>query len=327
LPEQATRFASRAAAIGFAVAFAAPAAVSGPREDALATFDALAQTSQAWLQIQINDGKSSDLRIGAPIAYRFESGRDAHLTVILIDAHGAAVVLYPNMSFAPNGIQAGETKLFPFELEAVPPIGIETLIAIATPRPITVAELGIGTPSGPFLVADPSGAPALAQRIASLVSKMPEDSVALARVEQRILTQGEGPQYLANTIVRYFDERPRAIHRPKLDLHIRFDFDSSDLTDLARRDLDEVGRALREPTLRGEHFELAGHTDDIGDDDYNRDLSLRRARSARQYLIDRFEIEPERLGATGYGESQPLIPGTSEDARKLNRRVGLELIR
>ena len=83
--------------------------------------------------------------------------------------------------------------------------------------------------------------------------------------------------------------------------------------------LDEVVETLLnhpEITL----VEIQGHTDDQGDDEYNLDLSMRRAQSVRTYLVQT-GVSDERLMAQGYGEAQALQPGTSEEARAANRRV------
>ncbi|HJN74323.1 MAG TPA: OmpA family protein [Myxococcota bacterium] len=83
--------------------------------------------------------------------------------------------------------------------------------------------------------------------------------------------------------------------------------------------LDEVVETmLNHPELA--LVEIQGHTDDQGDEEYNLDLSMRRAKSVRSYLVQS-GVEESRLMAQGYGESQPLQPGTSEEARAANRRV------
>lgn len=71
-------------------------------------------------------------------------------------------------------------------------------------------------------------------------------------------------------------------------------------------------------------LEVAGHTDDRGDDDYNLDLSQRRADSVRNYLIDA-GIDGARLNAVGYGETQPIAPNNTSAGRTENRRVGFEI--
>lgn len=73
-------------------------------------------------------------------------------------------------------------------------------------------------------------------------------------------------------------------------------------------------------------IEISGHTDSRGDDDYNLDLSQRRAESVREYLIDK-GISPKRIVAKGYGETDPVAPNEKKDGsdnpagRRRNRRT------
>ncbi len=114
--------------------------------------------------------------------------------------------------------------------------------------------------------------------------------------------------------------------RRKLDLDIRFEFGSDELTAESRKDLDELGRALEHPAMKKRRFELAGHTDDVGSEPYNMSLSKRRANSARNYLLERFAVDPETVRSAGYGEQRPLIEGSSDEARRRNRRVVIGLL-
>ncbi|MEN8719821.1 MAG: OmpA family protein, partial [Oceanococcaceae bacterium] len=70
--------------------------------------------------------------------------------------------------------------------------------------------------------------------------------------------------------------------------------------------------------------EVAGHTDSIGGDAFNQQLSQRRAEAVRQYLIGK-GISAERLTAVGYGESEPKATNDNEEGRELNRRVELRI--
>lgn len=70
--------------------------------------------------------------------------------------------------------------------------------------------------------------------------------------------------------------------------------------------------------------QIEGHTDDVGPDDFNLDLSKRRAQAVRQHLIDQ-GISSERLTAEGYGENRPILPNTSNRNRSINRRVEFRL--
>ncbi|MBN1335167.1 MAG: OmpA family protein, partial [Deltaproteobacteria bacterium] len=73
-------------------------------------------------------------------------------------------------------------------------------------------------------------------------------------------------------------------------------------------------------------LEIQGHTDDQGEDRYNLELSQRRAESVMAYLV-RSGIAPERLVGRGYGETRPLQPGTTEEARAMNRRVEFHILK
>ncbi len=75
--------------------------------------------------------------------------------------------------------------------------------------------------------------------------------------------------------------------------------------------------------------QITGHTDDVGDEAQNQELSLARAYSVRDYLMklsnNTFDIK--RFIIEGKGESEPKVPGTSADARSQNRRVTIKLLK
>jgi len=65
---------------------------------------------------------------------------------------------------------------------------------------------------------------------------------------------------------------------------------------------------------------IEGHTDDRGKDDYNKELSQKRAEAVRTYLIDR-GVEDTRLTAIGYGEERPIESNDTKEGQAKNRRV------
>ena len=73
-------------------------------------------------------------------------------------------------------------------------------------------------------------------------------------------------------------------------------------------------------------IELAGHTDSIGSDEYNLQLSSNRAEAVRQYLISK-GISPSRINAVGYGKNQPIDTNGTETGRANNRRTEVRIIR
>jgi outer membrane protein OmpA-like peptidoglycan-associated protein len=67
-------------------------------------------------------------------------------------------------------------------------------------------------------------------------------------------------------------------------------------------------------------IEIAGHTDDVGTDQVNKELSQKRAQSVANFLRAS-GLANSRFSAMGYGESKPKVPNTSDENRKLNRRI------
>lgn len=102
---------------------------------------------------------------------------------------------------------------------------------------------------------------------------------------------------------------------------VTFEFDSARLTDGAREVLERAVRILeRHPDLV---IEVAGHTDSVGEAQYNKGLSQRRAQSVARYLRDHGIGNDMRV--RGYGESQPVASNDTEAGRAKNRRVELRI--
>lgn len=106
---------------------------------------------------------------------------------------------------------------------------------------------------------------------------------------------------------------------PSIDLYINFEFDSDRLDVDASIILDRLGNALNDPKLANYRFLIAGHTDAKGTDEYNSELSHKRANAVVNYLLERHQISRDRLRVTGYGETKLLDPTRPEDG--INRRV------
>jgi outer membrane protein OmpA-like peptidoglycan-associated protein len=103
--------------------------------------------------------------------------------------------------------------------------------------------------------------------------------------------------------------------------NIQFEFNSYLLLPVSFVDLDKVANyLLKHPETS---VRLTGHTDDVGEYEYNLRLSADRARSAAQYLIAK-GIAEDRISTNGFGESKPLRAGTAEKDRRQNRRVEIE---
>ena len=100
--------------------------------------------------------------------------------------------------------------------------------------------------------------------------------------------------------------------------NIQFEYNSAALTEDSEAGIQMLTEFLqRNPHLK---VELAGHTDNVGSDNYNLKLSSERAEVVRQALVDK-GIDATRLTAQGYGATCPLVPNDSEEHRAMNRRT------
>jgi len=105
---------------------------------------------------------------------------------------------------------------------------------------------------------------------------------------------------------------------------VNFDFDKSDIRPDSRPVLDEAAQTLMaNPQVR---ISVEGHTDDMGTEEYNEKLSVRRAEAVFRYLVNR-GVVPERMEVVGYGESRPVADNSTESGRAENRRVELNVIK
>ncbi len=107
---------------------------------------------------------------------------------------------------------------------------------------------------------------------------------------------------------------------PSATIYVYFVSGTVDFADeRSKQQLDELGRALTSKSLSGARFEISGHTDSVGSDDYNMDLSRKRAKTVNIYLEKIFGYSSSQV--TGYGETQPVASNDSQEGRAKNRRV------
>jgi len=99
---------------------------------------------------------------------------------------------------------------------------------------------------------------------------------------------------------------------------IHFAYKSADIGSGSEETLDQIIGLLRQhPELK---LVIEAHTDDIGNNAYNIDLSQQRAQSVLSYL-EEHDVSPDRLIPVGHGENQPMASNKTEDGRSQNRRV------
>jgi outer membrane protein OmpA-like peptidoglycan-associated protein len=104
-----------------------------------------------------------------------------------------------------------------------------------------------------------------------------------------------------------------------------FAFGSAALTENAKREIDGFFEDLEGSTNSGPAserlFVVAGHTDNVGAEDYNYELGERRAEMVAGYLISKKGVDPTRVRVVSYGASKPLADNSTSRGRRSNRRV------
>jgi outer membrane protein OmpA-like peptidoglycan-associated protein len=106
--------------------------------------------------------------------------------------------------------------------------------------------------------------------------------------------------------------------------NIFFEFNKTALLPASFIELDKVVAFMKESGVQ--LIEIGGHTDSDGSDNYNKTLSMGRAKSVVDYLISK-GIEPQRLRAMGYGKTKPIDTNKSPEGKAVNRRVEFFLVK
>src|SRR4249919_444749 len=105
--------------------------------------------------------------------------------------------------------------------------------------------------------------------------------------------------------------------------NVTFAFNDANLQSQFYPVLDDVARTLTE--YNQTVVEVAGHTDNVGSDAYNEQLSVRRANSVAAYLQSHGVMQ-QRLMIVGAGELHPIASNATEEGRQQNRRVEITLV-
>ncbi|WP_185267871.1 OmpA family protein [Halopseudomonas xiamenensis] len=108
----------------------------------------------------------------------------------------------------------------------------------------------------------------------------------------------------------------------RVELDVKFDFDRDTIRPEFRQDIQSLAEFMK--TYPSVTTTVEGHTDSVGTDAYNQNLSERRANSVREALIAE-GVESSRVNAVGHGESRPIADNATDDGRAMNRRVEAEV--
>jgi len=161
--------------------------------------------------------------------------------------------------------------------------------------------------------------------IAAVQSKADEVNTKALAAGQR----ADQAQQLANNATQRVDSLSNTVvnldnyHLVK-ETSVRFGFDKDNLTKDAKAALDEL--ATQVPNTKGYIITLEGGTDSVGGEDYNYDLSQRRAKSVIQYLASEKNIPAHKIYVIGLGKDKPVESNKTSEGRAKNRRVDVRLM-
>jgi outer membrane protein OmpA-like peptidoglycan-associated protein len=110
------------------------------------------------------------------------------------------------------------------------------------------------------------------------------------------------------------------LHKIEILEKIHFETGKSKIAKDSFTLLDEIAEVLNDnPDIKV--VEVAGHTDNVGNEDANMKLSQARSEAVMMHLVKKGSVDPERLVAKGYGPTKPVQDNTTDEGRAANRRV------
>lgn len=251
-----------------------------------------------------------DAVLDHPLQVQYEAAQPGFVSYLRVSSHGDMTLVRGGEASTASGSMS---------LSIQPPLGPERTIVLYSNRPLDdLVPAGAGTAT---LGSDRAHAEAFVRQLAGLQTQGLR--VVTRRLSYLVNAPQGDTQYTTRSIIREVEGAPphaKDSAPPRFPTRIEFQFNSDQLTPKGQRDLDVFGAALV-GKLRDRSVTLEGHTDAIGSDEYNQQLSERRAATARQYLLESFNLTPDKIRVTGKGKAGAIAPNDSEEDRSKNRRV------
>jgi OmpA-OmpF porin, OOP family len=153
-----------------------------------------------------------------------------------------------------------------------------------------------------------------------------------AEVDQKALAAGseaDKAQLSANSATQRVDVLTNAVinldnYRPVVETAVHFGFNKDNLTKEAREAIDQLAASVA--TTKGYIITVEGATDSVGSEEYNYDLSQRRANAVIQYLAAEKSVPAYKIYLIGLGKDKPVETNKTREGRAKNRRVDIHLM-
>jgi outer membrane protein OmpA-like peptidoglycan-associated protein len=313
-----TKRAKRNWSVSLGVTFAAAILLS----PALSSAMALDSTADNWrevnLRASLDPSGAMQVEQGSNFQIRISVDAESDIALVLVSSESKAQVLLPHRADTADRASRGTEMLFPDllsgeSLYADMALGKANLYVVASTVPI-------------FQPPSPGESPAwvpLAQveeRLESAVSSNARMQLAIRRIPLQITSPAVKEFVSSEEFVQFYGVGTRSVSNADRGFAVQFAFNSDELADWGRRQLDAVAAGMSDDSLAHFAFLIEGHTDDVGTDEYNMDLSARRAASVMRYLA-KHGVQADRLKKLALGKTHPAVEGATEQARAANRRV------
>jgi outer membrane protein OmpA-like peptidoglycan-associated protein len=161
------------------------------------------------------------------------------------------------------------------------------------------------------------------------IKEVQDKAAAADEKAQAAGKQAGDAQTLADTATKRVDVLTNTVvnldnYRPVAETSVHFGFDKDNLTKSAKEALDQLASDI--PNTKGYIVTVEGGTDGIGPNDYNYDLSQRRANAVIQYLASKYNVPAHKIYLIGLGKDKPVDSNKTTEGRAKNRRVDVRLM-
>jgi outer membrane protein OmpA-like peptidoglycan-associated protein len=257
----------------------------------------------------LSDGRAI---IGTNVQVKYRAALPGFVTYLVVSSHGEMTLLH--------GSRLDENPSGADTFQASAPLGGEQVLVLFSSKPLD-SMLPTRTPT-----LDVGADRTRAQAFVHQLEELQRGGVLIAwrAYMYEVAAEAGGTQYTTRGIIRQVESAQHGTGESNakavIPSRVEFEFDSDRITEQGRRDLDVFGEAMV-TRLSGTALMLEGHTDSTGTDQYNLELSRRRAEAARRYLVEGFGLAEAAIATEGRGKADPVAPNDSESNRSKNRRV------